>query len=102
MVLGLRFHEPVFIKHRSVPYALKPKIEAEIETLIKGGLSKVHTSDWATPVVPTVKANGRIRLCGDFKVTLNPNLIIDEHPLPTVDDLFTAMAGGIKFSVIDL
>lgn len=35
-------------------------------------------------------------------MTLNPHLIIDEHPLPTLDELFTSMAGGTTFTKIDL
>ncbi|XP_039306745.1 uncharacterized protein K02A2.6-like [Solenopsis invicta] len=71
--------------------------------LVKDGiLEKVNTSRWATPIVQVLKKNNRVRLCGDFSVTSNPNLVIDEHPLPTVDELFAAMAGGTKFTKIDL
>jgi len=48
-----------------------------------------------------VKKNNTIRICGDFSVTINPNLLIDE-PLPTIDELFATMAGGKKFTKIDL
>lgn len=41
-------------------------------------------------------------MCGDYKVTLNPNILIDDHPLPTIDELFSKMAGGTKFTKIDL
>lgn len=94
---------PVFLKARPVPFALQPAIETEISSLVEQGiLQKVDTSDWATPVVPVVKADGSIRLCGDYKVTLNPNILVDDHPLPTVDELFAQMAGGSKFSKIDI
>lgn len=49
-----------------------------------------------------MKKNNRVRICGDFSITVNPNLIIDEHPLPTLDELFASMAGGQMFSKIDL
>lgn len=55
-----------------------------------------------TPIVPVVKSNGKIRICGDFKATLNPNLVIDEYPLPSIEDLFSSMAGGDKFTKLDL
>lgn len=55
-----------------------------------------------TPIVPVLKKNGQICICGNFRVTLNPQLIIDDHPLPTVDELFATMAGGVIFSKIDL
>ena len=53
--------KPKFLKARPVPYALKPKIEQELENLKRQGIiSKANTSDWATPIVPVVKPNGQI------------------------------------------
>ncbi|XP_055916389.1 uncharacterized protein LOC129949142 [Eupeodes corollae] len=95
--------KPVFVKHRPVPFALRDSIAEEINNLVAQGiLIRVDHSDWATPIVPIVKANGKIRLCGDFKITLNKYMIATEHPLPTIDELFNAMNGGDKFSKVDL
>ena len=43
-----------------------------------------------------------MRLCGDYKITLNPNLLVDEHPLPTVEELFATVSRGETFSKLDL
>lgn len=95
--------KPIFCRARSVPFALKEKVDQEIDNLVKAGVFvKVDYSEYATPVVPVVKANGKVRLCGDYKITLNPQLIVDEHPLPTSEELFHGLAGGEKFSKIDL
>ena len=67
-----------------------------------GVLEKVQYSDWATPVVSVPKPDGSMRLCGDFKITINPVLQIDQHPLPKPEDLLATLAGGKKFSKIDL
>lgn len=65
---------PKFCKARPVPYAIKPKVDAELDRLVKAGvLEKVETSDWATPILPIPKDNS-VRICGDFKVTINPVL----------------------------
>lgn len=94
---------PKFMKARPVPYALRPRVETELQRLEEQGiLSKVEWSDWATPVVPVVKKNGAIRLCGDFKVTVNPVLHADQYPLPRIEDIFASLAGGQHFSKIDL
>ncbi|PFX22067.1 Uncharacterized protein K02A2.6 [Stylophora pistillata] len=86
---------PQFFKHRPVPFALKEKIADELRRLEKiGELEKVDFSDWATPIVPVLKPDGSVRICGDYKVTINPVLDVPEHPMPTADDLFTQLNGG--------
>ena len=41
------------------------------------------------------KNNGSIRLCGDYKTTINPALLIDQYPLPKPADLFATLAGTV-------
>lgn len=93
-----RFHKP-----RPVPYAIKARVEEELERLKEAGIiSPVQFSDWAAPIVPVVKADGKIRICGDYSVTVNRVSKLDAYPLPRVEDLFTAMLGGKYFTKLDL
>ena len=59
-------------------------------------------SDWAAPIVPVVKSDGKIRICGDYKVTINQSAKIDKYPIPCIDDLFASLSGGKRFSKLDL
>ncbi|XP_044166137.1 uncharacterized protein K02A2.6-like [Acropora millepora] len=94
---------PKFHKSRPVPYSLKPAVEAELDRLEKEGVvTKVSHSAWAAPVVVVPKADGGIRLCGDFKVTVNQVLDVDKYPLPNPQDLLSALAGGKRFTKLDL
>lgn len=94
---------PKFFKARRVPFPLLQPVERELDRMMLDGiLVKVDTSDWATPIVPVPKSQGEVRICGDYKITVNLGLLIDEYPLPTVNELFSTMAGGQKFSKIDL
>ena len=43
-----------------------------------------------------------VRICGDFKQTLNPVSKLDRYPIPKVEDLFAKLAGGQKFTKLDL
>ena len=54
------------------------------------------------PIVPVPKGDGYFRICGDYKITINEALEIDQHPLPKPDELFAALTGGHKFTVLDL
>ena len=53
-------------------------------------------------IVPVLKGDGNIRLCGDYKVTINPSLEVNKYPLPKPDELFASLAGGKRFSKLDL
>ena len=95
--------KPKFCKARPVPFALKAAIERELDRLESEGiLEKVSYSEWAAPVVPVPKPEGNIRLCGDYKVTINPQLEVDQYPLPKPDNIFATLSGGKWFSMIDL
>ena len=95
---------PKFIKARPVPYALKDKVIAELQRLEDEGiLRQVTHSDWASPVVPVLKqASGKIRICGDFRTTLNTATITESYPLPRIEDLYATLSGCAIFSVLDL
>ncbi|XP_052223951.1 uncharacterized protein K02A2.6-like [Dreissena polymorpha] len=82
---------------------LKPKIEKELDSLESQGIiSKVDTSEWATPIVPVVKGNGDVRICGDFKVTVNQSIKVDRYPLPRIEDIFANLSNGRKYSKLDI
>ena len=43
-----------------------------------------------------------MRICGDFKQTVNPVSKLDCYPIPKVEDLFARLAGGKSFTKLDL
>lgn len=93
-----RFHRP-----RSVPYAIKDKVTKELNRLEETGiLRRVDYAEWAAPIVPVPKRDGTFRVCGDYKVTINSALKVDQYPLPTPADLMASLTGGTKFSQLDL
>lgn len=44
----------------------------------------------------------KVRICRDYKVTLNPVSRIKHYPLPNPNDIFATMKDGKIFTKIDL
>ena len=65
-------------------------------------IEPIEFSESAAPIVPVLKKDGSIRICGDYKVTINQASQVDSYPLPRIDDLFASLAGGKRFSKLDL
>ena len=95
---------PKFCKARPVPYAFKGQVEEELDRLTREGiLEPVEMAEWAAPIMPAVKTDKKIRICGDFRLTINPALEVDRYPIPKIEDLFATLAGrGKIFSKLDL
>lgn len=92
-----------FFKPRPVPLALKSKVEEELKRQVDLGiLEKVDHAEIATPIVPVLRPDGNVRICGDYSVTLNKVLFMDNYPLPRIEDLFAKLHGGEEFSKLDL
>ena len=51
-------------------------------------------------VVP--KKGRKVRICGDYKTTVNPCLDVDQYPLSKASDLFTTLSGEKIFPKLDL
>ena len=49
-----------------------------------------------------MKPSGEIRLCGVYKVSINPHLEINQYPLPHPELLFATLNGGVQFTKLDL
>ena len=94
---------PIFFKPRPVPHALKGAFEQELDRLEgMGVIEKVRYSEWAAPIVPVVKPDNLIKVCGHCKVNVNSVLEVDQHPLPNLKELFVTLSGGEKYSKLDL
>ena len=94
---------PVFAKARTVPVRLKNAVKTELDRLVNSGkLTRVYSSDWASPTVNVLKVDGNIRICGDFSGTVNKHLQPVQSTLVSVDDVIAQVGDAKYFSKIDL
>ncbi|UYV72289.1 K02A2.6-like, partial [Cordylochernes scorpioides] len=92
-----------FYKFRRVPFALKQLVENEIDKLVDLNiLSPIDKSDCASPLVCVAKPNGQIRLCADFKKSLNPYLEDVKYPIPNIDSVLSNFQGKKLFTKLDM
>lgn len=95
--------KPIFFKARPVPYSLREQIEKELDRLEEAGIiQKVPYSPWGTPIVPVPKKDGKLRICADYKATINRVIEDENYPIPRIEDIFAKMSGGRYFCTLDL
>ena len=76
---------------------------AELDRLQAAGIiTPAKFSQWATPIVPIVKKDGSIRVCRDFRQTVNKHAKTEIYPLPRIKELFTTLSRGQTFATWDL
>lgn len=65
-------------------------------------ISPVKYAERAAPVVPILKPTGTVRLCGDYKLTVNSVASLEQYPILKMKDLFAALSGSQQFSKLDM
>ena len=82
---------------------IETNVELELERLEREGIIlPVEFSEWAAPIVPVAKPNGTVRICGDYKLTVNQVSKLDNYPIPKTEDLLATLGGGEKFTKLDM
>lgn len=97
---------PIFCKARPVPYSLRTAVAQELDRLEKLGImEKIKHSKWASPIVVVEKGKGeqrKIRICGDYKVSINSITKSEHYPLPNPSEIFNKLKDGKIYTVLDL
>jgi len=88
---------PRFCRARLVPYALKDKVELELEHLIEQGIIEpTQYADWAAPIVAVLNNDQTVEILSRRLIKLH------RYPIPKIEDLFATLGGGRIFSKLDL
>ena len=93
---------PKFFKTRPIPFAIPDAVGAQLDNLERDGVvEKVAHTSWAAPIMVVPKKDGSYHLCGDYNVTVNAAMDVDQYPLPKPEEIFAPFAGGRLFSKLD-
>ena len=93
---------PVNQRARRVPFALTAMNEA-IDANVKGIWAPMrHAGPWESALVPVPKKNGTLRLCADYRGTVNPAFPANSYRTSTSEEIFARLSGGNVFADIDL
>ncbi|XP_024085140.1 uncharacterized protein K02A2.6-like [Cimex lectularius] len=94
---------PRFVKHRNPPYALESKVNEELDVLEKEGvIEKTDYAEWGSPLVTLPKKNGEVRLCVDYKITINPYLQDSNEPMPIIEEVLHELRDAKIFCKLDI
>ena len=104
----MEHHLAIDPKHRSTKEKIQSHaperqkaIAEEVDKLLKAGFIKeVNYPDWISNVVLVKKANGKWRMCIDFKKQ-NKACPKDSYPLPRIDQLVDATSGHELLTFMD-
>lgn len=95
--------KPIFLKATSPPYAVRDEIARQLKDLEQKGIIKyTEHSEWASKLVIAPKKNGKLRLCVNYKTTLNSQLEDNNYPLPVIEDILCNLGGNKYFVSLDL
>ena len=93
---------PVVHPPRKVPIAQKEKVVEELRRMESLGVivRQEEATDWVNSLVVVQKPNGSVRLCIDPR-DLNDVIKRSHHPMKTVDEVASRLAGANTFSILD-
>ncbi|CAB0009028.1 unnamed protein product, partial [Nesidiocoris tenuis] len=99
--------QPKIFSARRVPISIRDQVGMELDRLVDEGIIEPvdptnDIVDWVSPIVVAVKQTGKLRICADFKVTLNKYSQPNVHPMPNLEEILSKIGSGEKYSIIDL
>ena len=93
--------QPIACKSRFLPYHLKPKVKAALDSQLEAGIIRPSKSAWASALHVVHKPDFSIRITIDYK-PLNKVILTDQYPIPAITDLFAKLSAMKYFSKIDM
>ena len=84
--LKVNYH-PRYIQARRLSIHILPVVVSKLKKMIQQGILEKVThrgSNWASPIVNIKKTDGDIKICGDYKISVNQQTCSDSFPLSSI------------------
>ena len=95
-----------FVRQHPIPHKFKDGLKNEILKMLKMGIIEPckNPRGWNSPILPVKEKNGEIRLCANFKRTINLHLSesSDKYQLPVTEPLFQQIGKNKYFASFDV
>eukprot|EP00117_Sycon_ciliatum_P027910 scpid26178/ scgid22563/ Retrovirus-related Pol polyprotein from transposon opus; Protease; Reverse transcriptase; Endonuclease len=93
---------PVASACRRHAFSIREEVKAELSRMLEAGIIEPvkEATPWISPIVPSRKSNGKLRLCIDYR-KLNQNIIREKRAMPTAEEITAQIHGATIFSVLD-
>lgn len=92
---------PVTERARRLPPEKYQATKTEFEMMLRQGICRPSSSQWASPLHMVQKKNGSWRFCGDYR-RLNAVTVLDRYPLRHIYDFSYALNFCKVFTKLDL
>ena len=84
--------KPRFYKPRQVAFAHREKEEQAMRKLERGGtIRPTSFSEWTAPILPVLKTDGSMRICDNYRLTINQAGQRDNYTLPRIEDMLASL-----------
>ena len=84
-----------------IPLNLREEVKAQIDKWLEIGIIRKSTSEWTSPIVVVVNADGSVRITVDYR-KINPHVYVDNFPMPRIDTVIERLSGAALISKVDL
>ena len=92
--------KPKYQRAYRISEKLKPKVDKQIDELLRDGKIRPSNSSCAHPVVLVYKPDKSIPICIDY-ISLNAGTVADKYPMCRADDILRKMAPANFISTLD-
>ena len=98
--------DPINVRPHAIAQKFQPVVQGEVDKMLKAGVIEEckDPKGWNSPILCVSKKDGSVRVCANFKNTINKRLCRpDPFPAPAIEEIFNGIEDGNRFfSSIDL